>query len=116
MSMTETGSIIRIDDTEAITDSFSKRLCVIETEGKYPQTLPMEFCNDKCSLLDAFAVGDEVTIEFDLRGRYWEKGDRYFLSATAWKISALDASQNQSAPSEQPNGAEVDENDGPCPF
>jgi single-strand DNA-binding protein len=117
MSMTETGNIIRIDDTEAITDTFSKRLCVLETEdGKYKQPLPMEFCNDKCALLDAFAVGDEVTVTFDLRGRFWSKGDRYFLSASAWKISALDASQNESAASDQPNGAELPPEDDNLPF
>lgn len=82
------GKLIVINDTETVgSGSFTKRECVVETVAdKYPQKIKVEFVKDKTSLLDAFAVGDSVKIEFNLKGN--EFNGKYYVSLTGWKIEA----------------------------
>ena len=56
------GKIKLVGDIQEITDSFSKRELVIVTQEQYPQTLCVEFVQDKMSLLDDFQEGQEVKI------------------------------------------------------
>lgn len=81
-----TGKIILIRDTQTVgANGFQKREFVVETpDDKYPQKIPLEFVKDKCSILDNFSEGQQVKVEYNLRGNEY-KG-RYFLSAQAWKI------------------------------
>ena len=47
-------------------------------------------------MLDSINIGDEITVNFDLRGREWKspQGEiKYFNSLEAWKIE----SKNQNA-------------------
>ena len=39
---------------------------------QYQQHLLVEFVQDKCSLLDAYAVGQRVKVGINLRGREWQ--------------------------------------------
>lgn len=80
-----TGKIKVIKDTEVVgTKGFQKRLFVVETDEKYPQQIPLEFVKDKVDLLDNFSVGQQVKVEFNLRGN--EYNGRYYVSLQAWKI------------------------------
>lgn len=79
------GQLIVIGDTETIgAKGFKKRLSVIKTDEQYPQTIPVEFTQDKTNLLDNFEVGDIVKIGINLRGTEW-KG-KYFANIQGWKI------------------------------
>ena len=79
------GKIKLIEEIQQVSDKFKKRLFVVETsDEKYPQSIPLEFTQDKVSLLDSFNVGDEVTVAFNLRGNEY-KG-KHYLSLSAWKI------------------------------
>lgn len=85
------GKIIVLNDTESIgTKEFKKRLVVIQTDEQYPQTIPVEFTQDKTSLLNNFSIGDFVKIGINLRGAEW-KG-RYFANINGWKIDKADSS------------------------
>lgn len=86
--MEVTGQLVVLNATEKVSDKFSKRLAVVKTEGDYPQTIPVEFTQDKTSVLDKYKVGDNVTIEFNLRGNEF-KG-KYYASLQGWKISKLE--------------------------
>ena len=69
---------------------FKKRDFVIITAGEYPQHVQLEFVQDKCELLDKFNVGQDVSVEFNVRGREWQspEGDlKHFVSLDAWKIT-----------------------------
>lgn len=81
------GKIIKIGDTEKVSETFTKRLVVVETDETYPQTIPVEFVKDKTSLLDIYNVGDQVKVSINLRGREWN--GKYFLNANGWKIEKL---------------------------
>lgn len=82
--MEQIGKIIHIGTAEQITDNFTKRVVVIQTDGRYPQELPMELSNSNCSKLDGLAINDVVKCSFDLRGR--GKDGRWWLSANLFKI------------------------------
>ena len=79
------GTIHLIGEVQQVSEKFKKRTVVITTkEEKYPQSVPIDFVQDKCVLLDDFSVGDEATISFNLRGS--EYNGKYFVNLTGWKI------------------------------
>jgi len=79
------GEIIVIGQTETIgAKGFKKRLSVIKTDEQYPQTIPVEFTQDKTNLLDNFQIGDIVKVGINLRGTEWQ--GRYFANIQGWKI------------------------------
>jgi len=80
------GELIVIGQTETIgAKGFKKRLAVVKTDEQYPQTIPVEFTQDKTNLLDNYQIGDIVKIGINLRGTEW-KG-KYFANINGWQIS-----------------------------
>lgn len=87
-----TGKIKVISETQAFPSGFSKREFVVTTaHDKYPQDLKFEVVKDKCALLDSFEVGQEVAVNFDIRGN--EYNGRYYVNLACWKIQAADGTQ-----------------------
>jgi len=87
-----TGRIIAIEEMQQVTDSFCKREFVIETDENYPQLVKFEFTQDKCSTLDTEQVGNEVTVNFNVRGRAWENKQGktvYFVTLQAWRLESV---------------------------
>lgn len=83
------GEIIVIGETTKVSDKFSKRDLVVKTDETYPQTIPMQFTQDKCSLINEYNVGDIVEVSVNIQGRSWDspQGEtKYFLSLNAWRI------------------------------
>ncbi len=91
-----TGRVKLITDTQEFgSNGFKKREIVITTEDQYPQHIIVEFVQDKTALLDAFQVGQDVKISFNLRGREWinpEGVAKYFNSLSGWRIEAVQSS------------------------
>ncbi|MDX1761418.1 MAG: DUF3127 domain-containing protein [Christiangramia sp.] len=91
------GKIKLIGDTKTFgSNGFQKREVVVTTEEQYPQHLLIEFVQDKCSLLDAYQVGQPVKIGVNLRGREWvsPQGEtKYFNSIQGWRIENLAGQQ-----------------------
>jgi len=89
------GKITVLKDTQVFGNKgFRKREIVINTQEQYPQPILVEFVQDKCDLLNAFQVGQDVKISINLRGREWTspQGEvRYFNSIQGWRIEALTA-------------------------
>ncbi len=59
---------------------------------RYPQYVLFQLTGDRCDQLDNFSAGDEVEIDFSLRGREWTspKGEvKYFNSLDVWEISGV---------------------------
>ena len=84
------GKIKVIGKTESFGSSnFQKRELVVVTNESYPQTIMIEFVQDKTSLLDQFNVGQDVKVSINLRGREWNnpQGEtKYFNSLNGWRI------------------------------
>jgi hypothetical protein len=90
------GTIILIKDTETVgAKGFKKRLIVIKTDSQYPQSIPVEFVQDKCQLLNNFSVGQFVTIAINILGSEW-KGN-YYVNLQGWKISMDQAELSSSS-------------------
>lgn len=90
MAMEVTGKLRTIFDTKQVSERFTKREFVLElADGKYPQSVLFQLTGDRCAALDQFQVGDEVRLEFNLRGREWRspQGEvKYFNSLDVWRI------------------------------
>jgi len=95
------GKIIVIGETETIgTKEFKKRLLVVQTDEQYPQSIPVEFTQDKTNLLDKFKVDDLVKVSINLRGSEW-KG-KYYANIQGWRIDKVD-SLSLTAQQQMPN-------------
>lgn len=96
-----TGTLKVIMDTVQVSEKFSKREFVIhDSSSMYPQDISFQAAQDKCSMLDAFAEGEEVEVSFNLRGREWTspKGEvKYFNTLDAWRIEKIGSSNTNSA-------------------
>lgn len=124
MSFELTGKIADIFATQTITEKFKKREFVVEYKdnpnGQYVQYLKFQFTGDKCTMLDSYSAGQEVTISFNLKGRKYEKDGRtsYFMDLEAWRISAAGSQQannNNQYPESYSRFQEEDDNSG-LPF
>lgn len=100
--MEVTGKIKMIDATKEVGASgFRKRDVVITTDEQYPQHILVQFVQDKCELLNGYAVGDAVKVDINLRGREWinPQGEAvYFNTIQGWRIGKLQAEAPQQAP------------------
>lgn len=89
------GQLMTIDKPKKVNEKFTKRVFILKTDldTSYPQTVEMEFQNDKCTFLDNFREGDMVTVDFNLRGRQsqGENGMRTFNTLQAWKMKKTEA-------------------------
>lgn len=102
MSLEFTGSIYRIDQEEAVSASFKKRLAIIKTDESYPQFIAIEFQQDRVDLIDPYKVGDNVTVSFNLAGRLWSNPqgeEKCFNTIKCWKIQKQNTGQQTPVPS-----------------
>ena len=92
------GSIKVIEEVQEISATFKKRELVVSTDEQYPQTLSIEFIQDKTDLLNKFEIGQNVKVGINLRGREWEnpqtKEIKYFNSIQGWRIELLENSNS----------------------
>lgn len=93
--MEVTGKIKMIDQTKEVGSAgFKKRDVVVTTDEQYPQSILVQFVQDKCDLLNNFQVGEAVKIDINLRGREWTnpQGETvYFNTIQGWRIGKVQA-------------------------
>lgn len=99
-----TGTIVKIKEIENILakkeggKDFQKREFWLQiTVGgtplggipheKFPQTLALELHGDKVSLIDAFAEGQEITVNINLKGKII--GDKCYNTLQVWRIQDM---------------------------
>ena len=73
-------------------NGFEKRDLVITTEEQYPQTIIIQFTQQRCDLLDSLQVGQRVKVYVNIRGREWTnpQGEtKYFNTIEGWKIEVI---------------------------
>ncbi len=88
------GKIHATFEAAQITERFRKREFVLELEAasRYPQYVMFQLTGNRCDALDGFEAGQEVAVEFSLRGREWTspKGEvRFFNSLEVWSIDRV---------------------------
>lgn len=102
MNMQIQGKIHAAFDAEQVTERFRKREFVLELDGstRYPQYVMFQLTGDRCGELDGYKAGDEIKVEFSLRGREWTspKGEvRYFNSLEVWTVEGMGAGEGTGA-------------------
>ncbi len=85
------GKIVEKFDTQNIKDTFKKREFVLEyaENPQYPEFIKFELIQSNCEQLDSLNVGDDVSVNFNLKGRKWtdpQGQTKYFNSLQAWRV------------------------------
>ena len=87
------GKIKLIKEVQEISATFKKRELILTTDEQYPQTLSVEFIQDKTDLLNNFEINQSVKVGINLRGREWENPEtkelKYFNSIQGWRIEKV---------------------------
>lgn len=107
------GKIKSVGNTEQKSAKFSIRTFVLELEGKYPELVEFQLINDNTLLINPFSAGDEIEVDFNLKGR--EYNGRVYNSLQVWKIIGEAKPKNEPTPQPEtkvpqgePKGAEDD--------
>jgi hypothetical protein len=101
--MEVSGKVKVVGAEQQVSPTFRKRELVVTTDEQYPQSIMIEFVQDKSDLLNTITVGDNVKVSINLGGREWinPQGEiKYFNSIKGWRIEKLqnDATASQQIP------------------
>ena len=99
MGIEASGKLHVINEAQQVTERFRKREFVLELSenARFPQFVVFQLTGDRCERVDDFEVGDEVRVEFSLRGREWKspRGEiKYFNSLDVWNIERVGGAQS----------------------
>lgn len=87
------GRIKQIFPSQVIgQNGFEKRDLVIVTDENYPQTIIIQFTQQRCDLLESLQVGQNVKVYINIKGREWTnpQGEiKYFNTIEGWKIEVI---------------------------
>lgn len=90
MSLDITGKLIQklplLSGTSKTGNNWQKQEFVIETIESYPKKICANLWGDRIDQLNAFNIGDLITISFDLESR--EFNGRWYTDVKAWKVIA----------------------------
>ena len=102
--MEVTGQLKLKYEIQKVSEKFQKRDFVLSTDlsTPYPQHVSFQVTQDKCSMLDTFNEGDEIKVQFNLRGREWNgpQGIKFFNTLEAWRIEKVAAGSSNVAPAQ----------------
>lgn len=121
MSLEVLGKVKVVGAEQQVSTTFKKRELVIETDEQYPQSIMIEFVQDKADLLNGYSVGDEVKVSINLGGREWvnPQGEtKYFNSIKGWRIEKVQNDTNDievNTPSFEP-ATDLKEESNDLPF
>ncbi len=105
--MEVTGQLKLKGETQKVSEKFQKRDFVLSTDlnTPYPQHVSFQITQDKCSLLDQYNEGEELKVQFNLRGREWNgpQGIKFFNTLEAWRIEKAGASSSTTTSQSQPS-------------
>jgi hypothetical protein len=88
------GKLTEIMPTVQVSDNFKKRTFVInDMNNEYPQEILFQLNQDRVELLDTFKIGDMVEVQYNLKGKRWEKDGKvsFFNTLEVWKITKIGA-------------------------
>jgi single-strand DNA-binding protein len=81
------GELYKVFDTEQKSGTFTTREFVIRQEtnnAQYPEFLKFQLVQDRCDIIDAYNVGDDIRVHFNLKGREWQ--EKFFTNLQAWRV------------------------------
>lgn len=87
------GVVETILDIQEFASGFKKQTLVIDTGGKFPQMVAIDFAKEKIELLSNIVKGQEVTVGVNIRGN--EYNGKYYVSLAGWKLDAGAVIENE---------------------
>lgn len=81
--LTASGRVIHIGESQTF-GNFTKREFVLEMGEEYPQEIIFQVAQARIGLVDKLIIGDEVTVDFGLRGK--KSKDRWFNNLEVFKV------------------------------
>ncbi|MBX3042482.1 MAG: DUF3127 domain-containing protein [Candidatus Kapabacteria bacterium] len=97
MAFELTGRLIEKYDAQQMNENFRKRDFVIEvitnySGNQFSDFIKFQLTQDRCNLLDLFKINDYIRVNFNIKGRKWEKEGNinYFNTMDAWRIEKVD--------------------------
>ena len=83
-----TGQVFKVTNKIQKSEKFSMRELWLTYGDKYPQTIAIQFNNDKCDLLNNLQPGELITVGVNLNGRIWngQDGQKVFNTINGWTI------------------------------
>jgi hypothetical protein len=102
MSFEITGKLIAKYDTVQRTETFKTREFVIEKTEEIAgravtNYIKMQCVQDRTSMPDRFAIGDEVKVFFNIKGSKWSRDGRenYITNLDAWRMEQVKLGQQE---------------------
>lgn len=94
------GKVHEIGFIQQVTESFKKREMVVAyaENPQFVEYITFQATQDRTTIFDNLQIGQEVSVDFNLRGRPWtnrEGTTTYFNSLVAWRVTPL-TTQNSS--------------------
>lgn len=110
MNLEITGKLIEKYDTNVVSDKFRKREFVLELGEEvngsvYTSYAKMQLVQNKVEIIDRFNIGDNLKVNFNIRGTRYEKEGKvsYFSNLDAWRIENA-ANDQQNGGNQQQGG------------
>ena len=98
------GKLIAKFDVVQRSETFKTREFVIEnsedSNGRvFTSYIKFQCVQDKTAMPDRFNVGDEVKVQFNIKGTKWEKDGKvnYITNLDAWRMESVKIGQQQDA-------------------
>jgi hypothetical protein len=89
------GFVTQIQEVKIITEKFSVQNVIVQTEGQYPQNLPIQFSNDQINLVGRLKVGSKVEFNININGKEYTNKNTgeigHFVSINCWSFNLLDS-------------------------
>lgn len=108
MNLEVTGKLIEKYDTNIVSDKFRKREFVLELSEEingniYTSYAKMQLVQNKCDIIDRFNVGENLKVNFNIRGTRYEKEGKvsYFSNLDAWRIENANAAPQNNGGQQQ---------------
>ena len=99
--MEVSGKVKVVGAEQQVSPTFRKRELVVTTDEQYPQSIMIEFVQDKSDLLNNVVVGENVKVSINLGGREWvnPQGEtKYFNSIKGWRVEKVQSESLSTAP------------------
>ena len=114
------GKVKVVGAEQQVSPTFKKRELVVVTDETYPQSIMIEFVQDKTDLLNSIVINENVKVSINISGKEWTnpQGEvRSFNSIKGWKIEKQDTSKQSPATNtaqtntnpQQAGGEEIDD-------
>jgi single-strand DNA-binding protein len=86
------GTVEKLLEIQEFASGYKKQTLVVDTGGKYPQKIAIDFGREKIDLISNLTEGQEVTVGVNFRGS--EYNGKYYVSLNGWKVDAGKAVEN----------------------